>query len=65
MNKKDFSFNDAVIKIEEILKNIESGDLDIDKLSHEVKTATELIKLCQKKLKTTEDEINSIFTDLS
>ena len=64
MAKKEFSFNDAVLKIEEILRNIESGDLDVDKLSAEVKKASELIKLCQKKLRTTEEEINSIFKDL-
>jgi exodeoxyribonuclease VII small subunit len=64
MSKKEFSFNDAVIEIEKILHNIESGDLDIDKLSVEVKRASELIKECQKKLKNTEDEINSIFKDL-
>jgi exodeoxyribonuclease VII small subunit len=65
MTKKEFSFNEAVIRIEEILKNIEAGDLDVDKLSVEVKNASELIRLCQKKLKTTEDEINSIFKDLA
>lgn len=64
MAKKEFSFNDAVLKIEEILKNIESGELDVDKLSAEVKKASELIKLCQKKLRNTEEEINSIFRDL-
>jgi exodeoxyribonuclease VII small subunit len=64
MAKKEFSFNNAVIEIENILHNIESGDLDIDKLSVEVKRASELIKQCQKKLKTTEEEINSIFKDL-
>jgi exodeoxyribonuclease VII small subunit len=64
MAKKEFSFNDAVIEIENILHNIESGDLDIDKLSVEVKRASELIKQCQKKLRSTEDEINSIFKDL-
>jgi exodeoxyribonuclease VII small subunit len=64
MSKKEFSFNDAVNEIETILHNIESGDLDIDKLSVEVKRASELIKECQKKLKNTEDEINSIFKEL-
>ena len=64
MSKKEFSFNDAVTEIETILHNIESGDLDIDKLSVEVKRASELIKECQKKLKNTEDEINSIFREL-
>ena len=33
MAKKEFSFNEAVIEIEKILRNIESGDLDVDKLS--------------------------------
>ena len=65
MAKKEFSFNNAVIEIENILQNIESGDLDIDKLSVEVKRASELIKQCQKKLRTTEEEINSIFKDLT
>jgi exodeoxyribonuclease VII small subunit len=64
MTKKEFSFNSAVSDIEKILRNIESGDLDVDKLSIEVKRASDLIKQCQKKLKTTEEEINSIFRDL-
>jgi exodeoxyribonuclease VII small subunit len=64
MVKKEFSFKEAVIEIEEILKKIESGDLDIDKLSFEVKRASELIKQCQKKLRSTEDEINSIFKEM-
>jgi exodeoxyribonuclease VII small subunit len=64
MAKKEFSFNEAVVEIEKILRNIESGDLDVDKLSVEVKRASELIRQCQKKLRTTEEEINSIFKDL-
>jgi exodeoxyribonuclease VII small subunit len=64
MAKKEFSFNEAVVEIEKILKNIESVELDVDKLSKEVKHAAELIRECQKKLRTTEDEINSIFKDL-
>ena len=64
MTKKEMSFNEAVKEIERILRDIEQGDLDIDKLSQEVKRAAGLIKLCQKKLRTTEEEINSIFKDL-
>ncbi|HPY68238.1 MAG TPA: exodeoxyribonuclease VII small subunit [Bacteroidales bacterium] len=65
MAKKEFSFNEAVVEIEKILNNIESGDLDVDKLSVEVRRASELIKQCQKKLRTTEEEINSIFKELT
>lgn len=65
MSKKEFSFSEAVTAIEEILKKIESGELDVDKLAVEVKRASELIRQCQKKLRTTEEEINSIFKDLA
>ncbi len=64
MAKKEFSFSDAVKEIEKILRNIESGNLNIDILSAEVKRASELIRECQKKLKSTEDEINSIFREM-
>lgn len=64
MTKKEFSFNEAITEIENILRNIESGDLDVDRLSVEVKRASELIKQCQKKLRSTEEEINGIFKDL-
>ena len=65
MTKKEFSFSEAVVEIEDILKQIENGELDVDKLSVEVKRASELIRQCQKKLRTTEEEINSIFKDLT
>jgi len=64
MAKKEFSFSEAVVEIDKILKNIESGNLDVDKLAGEVKRASELIRQCQKKLRTTEDEINNIFKEL-
>ena len=65
MAKKEFSFNQAVKEIEKILENIETGNLDIDRLSEEVKRASLLIKQCQKKLRSTEEEINCIFKDLA
>jgi exodeoxyribonuclease VII small subunit len=65
MAKREFSFSEAVVEIEEILKKIESGELDVDKLSVEVKRASELIRQCQKKLRITEEEINSIFQDMA
>jgi exodeoxyribonuclease VII small subunit len=65
MAKKEFSFNQAVNEIGKILREIESGEMDVDRLSAEVKRASELIRQCQKKLKTTEEEINAIFKELT
>jgi exodeoxyribonuclease VII small subunit len=65
MAKKEFLFSEAIAEIEDILRKIESGELDVDKLSVEVKRASELIRQCQKKLRATEEEINSIFRELT
>ena len=39
--------------IEEILRNIEEGQPDIDRLSEDVKKAAELIKICRRRLRET------------
>ena len=46
MAKKEFSFNQAVNEIEKILKEIETGEMDVDRLSAEVRKASELIRQC-------------------
>ncbi len=63
MTKKNISFNDAIAEVEAILKKIEAGVLDVDLLSESVKRASELIKICQKKLRDAEVEIEKIFTE--
>ena len=64
MAKKEIGFNDAVKGIEEILKSIEEGEPDIDKLSENVKKAAELIKICRRRLRETEEKIDGIMQDL-
>lgn len=63
MKKQDISFNEAVARIEEIVKSIESGEPDIDKLSEKVKEASGLIKLCKEKLRETEKKIEEIISE--
>ena len=61
MTNTEFSFNASMAELEEILKTIEEGDPDIDKLAAKVKRASELIKMCQKKLRETEEEVEAVF----
>jgi exodeoxyribonuclease VII small subunit len=63
MKKQNVSFNDAVTRIEEIVKSIESGEPDIDKLSEKVKEASDLIKFCKEKLHETESKIEDIIKE--
>ena len=64
MAKKEIGFNEAVKGIEEILKNIEEGEPDIDRLSDDVRKAAELIKICRARLRETEEKIDGIMKDL-
>ena len=61
--KKELSYTEAVQEIESILMQMESGELDVDELAIKVKRVTQLLKLCKKKLKTTEDEVNKILDE--
>jgi len=63
MVKKELSFSQAMKEVESIVTRMEEGEMDIDELSSSVRRASELIKICQGKLKTTEEEIGNIFKD--
>ena len=58
--KKIPNYEEAVSQLEEIVKKMESGELDIDMMSTELKNAQQLIKLCKDKLTKTEEEIKKI-----
>ena len=57
MNSK---YEDAVKQLEQIVRQMETGELDIDQLSEQLKKAQQLIKLCREKLSKTEKEIEEI-----
>lgn len=61
--KKEVNYEKAMTDLESIVKKMESGELDIDVLSSELKKAKELIKLCKDKLMKTEEEIQKILED--
>ncbi len=59
-----FNYKKSVEEIEAILEQIESGTLDIDELTEKVKIAAGLIKQCQERLRTTEEELENTLNDL-
>jgi exodeoxyribonuclease VII small subunit len=64
MTKKNLSYSEAVANIEEILQQIETGELDVDELAEKVKQASELLKLCKGKLFSTEKEIEKVLKEM-
>lgn len=64
MAEKIPTFNEALEELEVILKDIESGKMEVDKLTVKVKRAAFLLDICNNKLKKTEEELDRIVEDL-
>jgi exodeoxyribonuclease VII small subunit len=64
MTKKNLSYSEAIASIDEILQQIETGELDVDELAEKVKLASELLKLCKSKLFSTEKEIEKVLKEM-
>jgi len=64
MEEKTLSYSEAIAAIDEILEQIETGELDVDELAARVKQATELLKLCKSKLFNTTKEIDKVLKDM-
>jgi len=64
MAKKEKTYNEAVQELQEILDRIESGDLDVDVLTQEIKKASVLIKYCKDKLYKADEEIKKVLDNL-
>lgn len=57
---KEFKYEAAMMQLEEIVKKMENGDLDVDSLCEQLKVAQKLIKQCKVKLTKTDEEIKKI-----
>ena len=53
-------YEDAVRELEQIVRQMENNEFDIDQLSEKRKRAQMLIKLCKDKLTQTDEEIKKI-----
>lgn len=60
---KEKTFESALEKLEEIVKELEKGNVDLDNAIKKYTEAMSLAKFCSDKLKTATDKINKIITD--
>lgn len=61
---KEISYGQAASRLEEILKKIEEGEVDIDELSGLVSEAAELVTLCRTKIRAAETQVKTITEQL-
>ena len=58
------NYTEAFKELQEIVSEIEQGEISVDELSEKVKRAAELIKICKTKLTSTEEDVNKILSEL-
>jgi exodeoxyribonuclease VII small subunit len=63
MNEK-INYNAAFEELQQIVSEIELGEISVDELSAKVKRAALLIKICKSKLVTTEEDVSQILKEL-
>jgi len=62
--KEEKNYKDSLERLKEIIHHIENEEPDVDELANLVKEATQLVAICKKKLRKTEDELRQSLDDL-
>jgi exodeoxyribonuclease VII small subunit len=60
----ELNYTDAFNELQQIVRDMEDGEITVDELSLKVKRAAELIKICKQKLTSTEEDVNLILKEL-
>ena len=63
MEKKEESFESSLQKLENLVKDLENGDVALDDAINKYTEAMKLSKICSEKLKNAEEAINKIVKD--
>ena len=58
------NYTEAFEELQQIVSEIEEGQISVDELSEKVKRAALLIKICKTKLSSTEEDVNKILREL-
>jgi exodeoxyribonuclease VII small subunit len=56
----NLTYEQAYTELKQIAEDIDNENVSVDVLAEKVKRASELIEFCQRRLKSTEKEINQI-----
>ncbi|MBQ5751584.1 MAG: exodeoxyribonuclease VII small subunit [Bacteroidaceae bacterium] len=59
------TYTQAIVRLQEIMTNIENGKIDIDGLQDTLNEANELITFCRTKLHKVDEEIKTILDNIS
>lgn len=60
----EITYTAAFEELQQIVRDMEDGEITVDELAIKVKRAAELIKICKNKLTSTEEDVNLILKEL-
>ncbi len=60
----EINYTEAFNELQQIVTEIELGEISVDELSDKVKRAALLIRICKNKLSATEGDVNKILKEL-
>lgn len=60
---KETKFEDNLKELEQIINELESGEVDLDASIEKYTKAMKLVSLCDNKLKSVEEQVNKILTE--
>lgn len=63
MAKKKQTYSQAIARLEEIVRLIDSNELEIDELAEKIKEANEIISFCSEKLTKADSEIEKLLSE--
>ncbi len=62
---ENLTYESAAKELESILEQLKSDTITIDSLAIKVERASELLKFCSEKLRTTEGKVNDVISKLA
>ena len=64
MKTEKLSYTKAFTELENIVRELEKGEISVDELSAKIKRASVLIRICKDKLTSTEEDVDKILEEL-
>ena len=62
---RELTYSQALNELEKIVTDIESEEVDVDVLAEKIKRASFLITFCKGKLRTAEDEVKKVLSEMA
>ncbi len=62
--ESNYTYKDAFSELQQIVSEIETGDVNVDELADKIKKASQLILICKAKLTSSEEEVNVLLAKL-